>query len=69
MSAEYATGQILFTIRNSNLHYLTKETHQSVYITIRKKLIKPDEKQNASVTEDNAINNVKKIDENGKWFA
>ena len=41
MSAEYACGQLLFNLKNSNLHYLIEETHLSAYITIRKKLIKP----------------------------
>ena len=39
MAAEYASGQILFSLRKSNLHYLINETHKSAYITIRKKLI------------------------------
>ena len=43
MSAEYACGQILFSLKNSNLHYLIKETHLSAYITIRKKLIRDPE--------------------------
>ena len=41
MSADYACGQLLFNLKNSNLHYLIKETHLSAYITIRKKLINP----------------------------
>ena len=41
MSSEYACGQLLFNLKNSNLHYLIKETHLSAYITIRKKLINP----------------------------
>ena len=40
MSAEFACGQILFNLKNSNLHYLIKETHLSAYITIRKKFRK-----------------------------
>ena len=40
MSAEYACGQILFNLKNSNLHYLINETHLSANITIRKKIIK-----------------------------
>ena len=43
MSAEFACGQILFNVKNSNLHYMIKETHLRAYITIRKKLIKPSD--------------------------
>ena len=40
MSAEFACGQILFNLKNSNLHYLIKETPMSAYITVRKKFIR-----------------------------
>ena len=39
-SAQYACGQILFGLKNSNLNYVVKETPYSAYITIRKKFIK-----------------------------
>ena len=39
-SPEYTCGQILFSLKRSNLHYLLEETHLSAYITIRKKFIK-----------------------------
>ena len=39
-SAQYACGQILFSLKNSNLNYVVKETPYSAYITIRKKFIK-----------------------------
>ena len=41
MSPEFDCGQIVFNVKNSNLHYMIRETHKSAYITIRKKLIKP----------------------------
>ena len=40
-SAEFACGQILFTLKHSKLNYIVKETPYSAYITIRKKLLKP----------------------------
>ena len=40
MSAQFACGQILFCLKNSNLNYLVKETPYSAYITIRKKFVK-----------------------------
>ena len=40
MSEEVPCGQILFNLKNSNLHYLIKETHLPAYITIRKKFRK-----------------------------
>ena len=40
ISAQHACGQILFSLKNSNLNYLVKETPYSAYITIRKKYIK-----------------------------
>ena len=40
VSANFACGQLLFNLRNSNLNYLVKETPYSAYITIRKKLVK-----------------------------
>ena len=36
MTAEFACGQIPFKLKNSNLHYLIKETHLSAYITIKR---------------------------------
>ena len=39
-SAQYACGKILFSLKNSNLNYVVKETPYSAYITIRKKFIK-----------------------------
>ena len=40
LSAQHACGQIIFSLKNSNLNYLVKETPYSAYITIRKKYIK-----------------------------
>ena len=57
MTTEFACGQILFNVRNSNLHYMVKETHLSTYITIRKKFIKQVDEIN-NVTEVNVKNNV-----------
>ena len=39
VSANFACGQLLFNLRNSNLNYLVKETPYSAYITIRKRLV------------------------------
>ena len=35
-SAEFACGQILFTLKHSKLNYIVKETPYSAYITINK---------------------------------
>ena len=40
ISAEYACGQILFTLKNSKLNYVVKKTPYSAYITVRKTLLK-----------------------------
>ena len=40
-SAEFACGQILFTLKQSKLNYIVKETPYSAYITIRKNLLTP----------------------------
>ena len=61
MSEEYACGQILFTLKNSNLHYILKETHISAQITIKKKFIKQSE--DALNTNNIVVNNVKKMDD------
>ena len=59
MTAEYASGQIIFKMRNSNLHYMSKETHLSTYITLRKKLIeKVDETSNICDVADNGVKNM-----------
>ena len=60
MTAEFACGQILFNLKNSNLHYLIKETHLSAYITIRKKLIR-DSIDNAK--DDVNVTNEKHLDD------
>ena len=60
MSAEYACGQILFNLRNSNLHYLLEETHKSAFITVRKKLIKDEP---TSVIEHLNVDQEKKLNE------
>ena len=39
-SAHYACGQILFSLKNTKLNYVVKETPFSAYITIRKKFLK-----------------------------
>ena len=64
MTPEYACGQILFNLKNSNLHYLLKETHLSAFITIKKKFIK--ESIDATIVNDNedsSVNIIKKIDD------
>ena len=38
-SVEFACGKLLFSLKNSKLHYLVRETPYSAYITIRKKLL------------------------------
>ena len=60
MSAEYACGQIIFNLKNSNLHYLIEETHKSAYITIRKKLIEESREAPREVIVDNR----KRLDDN-----
>ena len=70
MSAEYACGQILFNLKNSNLHYLINETHKSAYITIREKLIKetsekPREVVATNIADDSKQHNEKIRMENG----
>ena len=66
MAAEYACGQVLFTLRNSNLHYLINETHKSVNITIRKKLIDNNVSKVATNKDDSNKEIFKKIKmENG----
>ena len=53
MSVDFACGQILFNLKNSNLHYLIKETHLSAFITIRTKFIKePEDTKNSNVGDD-----------------
>ena len=39
-SANFACGQILFSLKSSQLNYVLKETPYSAYITIRKKFLK-----------------------------
>ena len=63
MNDEYACGQILFSLKNSNLHYLIEETHKSAYITIRKKLIKETSEAPREVIETNSVDNLKRLDE------
>ena len=64
MTAEFACGQILFNLRNSNLHYLLKETHLSAYITIRKKFIKEEPVEVSSNAEEYVdVSNVKKLED------
>ena len=53
MFTEFACGQILFNVKNSNLHYLINKTHLSVHITLRKKFIKHiEEVENITATDD-----------------
>ena len=63
MSAEYACGQILFNLKNSNLHYLINETHKSAYITIREKLIKETSEKPREVVATNIADDSKKHNE------
>ena len=63
MSADYACGQILFNLKNSNLHYLIKETHLSAYITIRKKFIKNVEDEEITYSVPEKEINVKKLED------
>ena len=63
MSAEYECGQILFNLKNSNLHYLIEETHKSAYITVRKKLINEVINAPREVIGVNAVYNSRSIDD------
>ena len=64
MSVDFACGQILFNLKNSNLHYLIKETHLSAFITIRKKFIKePEDAKNSNVGDDINVTNEKTLDD------
>ena len=67
MSEEYACGQILFTLKNSNLHYILKETHLSAQITIKKKFIKQSE--DALKNNNIVVNNVKKMDDRMEFLS
>ena len=40
MTSDFACGQILFSLKSSQLNYVVKETPYSAYITIRKKFLK-----------------------------
>jgi hypothetical protein len=42
-SANFACGQILFSLKSSKLNYVVKETPHSAYITIRKKFLRSSE--------------------------
>ena len=64
-SAEFACGQLLFNLKNSQLNYLVKETPYSAYITIRKKLIKSFDKEALEPVASDPIDvneNIKKIE-------
>ena len=39
-STDFACGQVLYCLKNSNLNYIVKETPYSAYVTIRKRFIK-----------------------------
>ena len=47
ISADFSCGQILFTLKQSKLNYVVRETPFSAHITIRKKFIK----KNSDTTE------------------
>ena len=66
MAAEYACGQILFSLKQSNLHYLINETHKSAYITIRKKFINDTLPNNIGVVTTNSVDNKSGLDEKVK---
>ena len=52
-SAEFACGQVLFSLKLSQLNYVVKETPYSVYITLRKSFIREaNESLNTIVTND-----------------
>ena len=55
MSVEKACGQVLFSLKLSNLNYMVKETPFSAYVTIRKKFVK-NVHTVTSVNEDTAEN-------------
>jgi len=48
-SANFACGQILFSLKSSQLNYIVKETPYSAYITIRKKFLKSFEQSEANI--------------------
>ena len=57
--AEFACGQLLFSLKNSKLNYLVRETPYSAYITIRKTLLKSfDKKAFEAVTNNTSATNV-----------
>ena len=62
--AEYACGEILFCLKQSNLNYVLNETPYSAYITIRKKFLKISEGKEKSAIKDNL--NANSIDMNEK---
>ena len=72
ISAEFACGQILFSLKNSRLHYNVKETPYSAYITIRKEIIKSFKIkafEPLQVKETSDINeNLKNVEKENSWL-
>ena len=63
-SANFACGQILFSLKSSKLNYVVKETPYSAYITIRKKFLKSFEQSETDNIHE--IVNTAKLDEDIK---
>ena len=57
-SANFACGQILFSLKSSKLNYVVKETPYSAYITIRKKFLRSFE-QSETDKIDEVVNTAK----------
>lgn len=61
-SANFACGQIIFSLKSSKLNYVVKETPYSAYITIRKKFLKSFE-QSETDNIDKIVNSAKLDDD------
>ena len=64
-SANFACGQIIFSLKSSKLNYIVKETPYSAYITIRKKFLKSFEQSETDNIHE--IVNKAKLDEDIKF--
>ena len=60
-SAEMACGQVLFSLKMSNLNYMVKETPFSAYVTIRKKFVKSAKTECETPIKCDASDTIKKL--------
>ena len=70
-SAEYACGQLLFSLKNSKLNYLVRDTPYSAYITIRKTFLNSSDKEaSKAVTSERCVTtvNVKDVEKENSKF-